>query len=176
MAGLVQEAPHHQAGSGGLAGIVLRLNKSNCVPPREAGRLEGPVSQTQTRGWACFSRAPAWPSWEPPRSSRRGTKRASEATLTSSTMVHLNRLSASRSWNGIKEHLAPHPRFAEDAVTSRGQHAGRGGGHSTHILSALPPTSLWSIMLCHAWAFLLGENQNSGASSGSFPKIAERYI
>lgn len=43
-----------------------------------------------------------------------------KATLTSMT-VHVNPLSASRSWNGIKEHLVPRPRFAKDAVTSRGQ-------------------------------------------------------
>ena len=49
MPGLVQEAPHYQAGSGGLAGILLKLSKSNCVPPREAGRLEGPGSQIQKR-------------------------------------------------------------------------------------------------------------------------------
>ena len=68
--------------------------------------------------------------------------------MTSSTMVHLNRLSVSRSWNGIKEHLAPRPRFAEDAVTSRGQST-LAAGEGVQLTSCRPcPPLLCSPFCC----------------------------
>lgn len=43
---------------GGLAGILLRLDKTNCVSSRQLGHLEGPVSEIQKIGLSLLLLAP----------------------------------------------------------------------------------------------------------------------
>lgn len=131
-------------GGWGLAGIILRLNKSNCVHCRRLDIWKDQCAKSRGETEPAFPSPEHQygPAEESLQSSCRGTNGASQATMTLTT-VHLNRLSASQSWNGIKEHLVPRPRFAKgcgDFPRSELLAAGEGVQlRADCILSALPP-------------------------------------